>query len=511
PRIAERLGLDAARGEPAAFDASSPRFLLAYFEEVLHPLENEGVDFWWVDWQQGASSKIPGLDPLWILNHFHYLDSARRGKRALTFSRYAGLGSHRYPVGFSGDTIITWASLDFQPRFTATASNAGYGWWSHDIGGHMGGIRDDELALRWLQFGVFSPINRLHSSSNPFNGKEPWRFNAIVRDIMGDFLRLRHRLVPYLYSMNRRASREGEPVIQPLYYAEPENDEAYRVPNEYYFGSELLCCPLTVPVDREAQAAGFKAWLPPGLWIDFFNGRIYSGGRLLELWRGLQAIPVLAKAGGIVPLANDERFTNSVENPEGLELFVFAGADGVFRLWEDCGDSPGDLDENWAETTFALDWKGGRFVIAPASGNLSVIPAARRWTLRFCGFAETGIAVFLDGLQISAEPVYDKDLNRLTFSLPAAPANAEIRVEFEKAGLARNDALKALFDFLDNALIEYETKLRVFDLAKNSNSAASALAALQSLDLPKAVFSGASEILCACDVFHARDNAGGWQ
>ena len=123
-------------------------FLAAYFDLVHRPLEDQGVDFWWIDWQSGPHSRIVGIDPLWMLNHFHFLDNARGGRRPLTFSRYAGPGSHRYPVGFSGDTLVTWASLDFQPYFTATASNVGYGWWSHDIGGHMLGGRDDELATR---------------------------------------------------------------------------------------------------------------------------------------------------------------------------------------------------------------------------------------------------------------------------------------------------------------------------------------------------------------------------
>ena len=105
-----------------AFDPTDPDFLEAYFEELHHPHEDDGVDFWWLDWQQGGVTRIPGLDPLWLLNHFHYLDSGRAGKRPLTFSRYAGIGSHRYPVGFSGDTHMTWESLDFQPSFTATAS-----------------------------------------------------------------------------------------------------------------------------------------------------------------------------------------------------------------------------------------------------------------------------------------------------------------------------------------------------------------------------------------------------
>ena len=97
-------------------------------------------------------------------------------ERPLTLSRFAGAGSHRYPLGFSGDTAIYWSALKFQPYFTATASNIGYGWWSHDIGGHRGGIHDGELYLRWLWFGVFSPINRLHSTSNELMGKEPWNY-----------------------------------------------------------------------------------------------------------------------------------------------------------------------------------------------------------------------------------------------------------------------------------------------------------------------------------------------
>ena len=184
--IAKRMGIDPDSGVPVAFDPTDPDFLEAYFEELHHPHEDDGVDFWWLDWQQGGVTRIPGLDPLWLLNHFHYLDSGRAGKRPLTFSRYAGIGSHRYPVGFSGDTHMTWESLDFQPSFTATASNAGYGWWSHDIGGHFKGYKDDELTTRWVQLGVFSPILRLHSGLNPFNTREPWRFDSDSERVMTD-------------------------------------------------------------------------------------------------------------------------------------------------------------------------------------------------------------------------------------------------------------------------------------------------------------------------------------
>ena len=141
--MAKDLGVDWEHEDPVCFNITDPDFLEAYFQYLHHPYEKMGVDFWWIDWQQGGNSRIPGLDPLWMLNHYHFLDSGRDGKRPMTFSRYAGPGSHRYPVGFSGDTITTWDSLEFQPYFTANASNIGYGWWSHDIGGHMRGYKDD--------------------------------------------------------------------------------------------------------------------------------------------------------------------------------------------------------------------------------------------------------------------------------------------------------------------------------------------------------------------------------
>ena len=167
------------------------------------------------------------------------------------------------------------------------------------------GARDDELAARWVQLGVFSPINRLHSTSNPFSGKEPWNFNKRAEMIMGDFLRLRHELIPYLYTANRRASFEGCPLVRPLYWEEPEQKEAYEFPNEYYFGSELLAAPITERMDLEADLAGVKAWIPDGIWFDYQNSRIYQGGKQMMLYRTLEQMPVLAKAGAIIPRSLD--------------------------------------------------------------------------------------------------------------------------------------------------------------------------------------------------------------
>src|SRR5690606_37902690 len=169
PEMATRMGLDPTTGQPIPFEIADPQFSQAYFDVLHHPLENQGVDFWWLDWQQGSRSKIAGLDPLFWLNHLHFYDQGKTPeKRPFIFSRWPGLGGQRYPIGFSGDTVVDWSTLAFQPEMTATSSNVGYGWWSHDIGGHCEGVEEPELYLRWVQFGVFSPIFRLHSTNNEY-------------------------------------------------------------------------------------------------------------------------------------------------------------------------------------------------------------------------------------------------------------------------------------------------------------------------------------------------------
>ena len=460
PKMATAMGIDPASGKAVEFDAADPEFMEQYFQILCHDLEKQGVDFWWVDWQQGTKSKQDGLDPLWILNHFHFLDSAWKGTRPMTFSRYAGVGSHRYPIGFSGDTAITWASLNYQPYFTNTASNIGYGWWSHDIGGHMWGERDDEMMTRWVQYGVFSPINRLHSSNNPFSGKEPWRYNDQARNAMGNYLRLRHAMIPYLYSMNRRASRDALPLIQPMYYAEPEREEAYRVQNEYYFGTELLVSPITTPSDRVSLAAKTSAWLPEGLWSDFFSGTVYSGGQMKDLWRTLDNIPVLMKAGAIVPLTDEGIGGNSVENPNALEVRVFPAADGRFTLWEDAGDTPGDKDENWASTE--LTWADGVFTIHPATGNLTVLPQTRSWKIAFCSVKECTATVCIGGQTVNAETHYDADHNRFTVAIPATDIAKPITVSFDEPLVITDNRKQRIYEVLERAQTNYDLKKKIW-------------------------------------------------
>lgn len=496
--MAEAMGRDWEKEEPVNFDVTDQKFLKAYFEYLHHPNEEEGVDFWWLDWQQGGLSKIPGLDPLWMLNHYHYLDSGRRGKRRLTFSRYAGMGSHRYPVGFSGDTIISWESLAFQPYFTANASNVGYGWWSHDIGGHMKGYRDEELSTRWIQFGVFSPIMRLHSSNSAFTGKEPWNYNAVSENIMKRYLKLRHEMIPYLYTMNYHASHDGQPLIRPMYYLEPEQPEAYEVPNEYYFGTELVVCPITEPTDKAAGTACVKAWIPEGKWYDIFSGLKYDGGRMLELYRSLEDIPVLAKEGAIIPLTDLTEYTNSVENPKELAVKIVPGKKNAFILMEDTGDTCEDKEENWAQTK--LEWiNENEFIIHPANGNLDVIPKRRTWKMEFYGIADVdNLEVTVGGKAIETERIYDEKRHICQVNIPETEVTEQITISFSKGYLLReNNKPAELFALLYQAKIEYEVKEKIYAYMKEGKTSSEVLGIIQAMHLPDSVYGMLSEVLLA--------------
>lgn len=486
PQVAEALGVK--NGEKVDFDASDPRFLEAYLRFLHHPHEALGVDFWWVDWQQAGGSRIKGLDPLFILNHYHYHDNGRDGKAALVLSRYAGLGSHRTPVGFSGDTVASWESLDFQPYFTATASNVGYGWWSHDIGGHMHGVKDDELALRWLQFGVFSPIMRLHSGCNPFMVKEPWAYDSVGRAIARRFLRLRHQLLPYLHTMNLRAHAQGLPLVQPMYYGHGDTPEAYQVPNQYCFGSELMVCPITKPMHPELLRGAFDAWLPPGTYYDLFNGRRYRGGRRLRLHRSLDAMPVLARAGGIVPLAAEETLGNGVDLPAALDILLFAGAEGSFTLFEDEG-------QRQAFTPMALAWGDAlEFEIQGVTGDAALPPPLRRVTLRLYGLGEAG-ELKVQGTALMSR---EREGNVLVLRFGPMDSARGMRLWLETGGsLAPNDILGDVLELLSAARIPYDLKTELMERLRRQPDASLALSELIALNLEEGLLSALAEIITA--------------
>ncbi len=420
-KMANAMGIDASTEQHIPFDIADTRFINNYFDILHHPLEEQGVDFWWVDWQQGTSSKMEGLDPLWSLNHYHTLDKNNSNEQII-LSRYCGVGAHRYPLGFTGDTIMSWNSLDYLPYFTVNASNIGYTWWSHDIGGHYNGDKNDERYLRYIQFAVFNPILRMHSTCNEVTTKEPWTFMNGIGELASKFLRLRHRLIPYLYSANYQTHKNGIALCEPLYYEYPNEKFAYRYKNEYLFGGQLLVAPITKP-SQYKNLTQMRVWLPEGTWTDVFTGDIYQGGREIEIVRWLDSIPVFAKEGGIIPLAKYEH-NNSIENPKSLELEVYNGK-GVFELYEDLGEKSAitrfenSIEDKTQITEFYT------------TGYSNILPKNREYVFSYKNIGKVNsILVTANGVDVQFDYKID-DCLEITLKNIDFMANYKIKVCFE--------------------------------------------------------------------------------
>lgn len=391
--MALAMNVDPNSNKVIPFDFTNTDFINNYFKIVHKPYEKDGVDFWWIDWQQGTTSALDGLDPLWSLNHYHYLDINKDKKEGIILSRYSGVGSHRYPIGFSGDSVISWKSLDYLVYFTLTATNIGYTWWSHDIGGHMLGVKDDELFVRYVQFGVFSPINRLHSSASPIISKEPWTYQNGCEYIIEEFLRLRHKLIPYLYSCNYLTHFKGIPLIQPLYY-KVFDKVAFKYKNEYFFGENMLVLPIVKK--GKSNISVVKMLVPHGRWYDFFNDNIYEVNESyqeVEMVRDLTSIPVLIKQGSVIPLSANK---NVGIDTNDLDIFVYPG-NGSYSLYEKEG-------EEFIEIKFLLKETEDSLILSISSdGDFINTNNNRVFTFYFKTIKEGTIEIYENNSHINGE------------------------------------------------------------------------------------------------------------
>ena len=398
--MCEAMGQDASEERPVEFDLTNDRFINNYFKILHKPYEDDGVAFWWIDWQQGTQSQMAGLDPLWALNHYHYLDNGVNHDLGLVLSRYCEAGSHRYPLGFSADTSITYKTLNYLPYFTATASNIGYTWWSHDIGGHHHGYTEGDLFLKSVQYGIFNPIMRLHSTAMETVTKEPWAYPNGYGALVGDALRYRHAFIPYIYSEGIKTHKFGKTLISPLYYDYPEEKCAYKYKNEYFFG-EILVNPITTPVKSKSISA-VKGWVPEGTWTDIFTGEVYTagkGGKEMTFYRFPDSIPAFAKAGSTI-VFSDEKHTNDCSNPKNIIFEVYSG-NGSYDLYEDDG-------VNDAITTIknASDGKTLKTEIT-FSGDTSVLPKGRNIKLRLKNVYAGAPTVYADGEKLTVDAKCD--------------------------------------------------------------------------------------------------------
>ena len=460
PAMAQWMGMNPDEKKTIEWTASDKHFMQGWYEKVLHPMEKDGVDFWWLDWQQwGNDKQFPNLSNTWWINYTTFTDMERnRDTRPMLYHRWGGLGNHRYQIGFSGDAIISWKSLDFQPYFNSTASNVLYGYWSHDMGGHMGAHSiDPEMYIRWMQFGAFSPILRTHSTKDAGLNKEPWVFADRERDILHDIIRQRYQFAPYIYSMARRTYDDALPLCRPMYYDYPESEEAYANRNEYMFGDNVLVYPITSPMHDGISTQ--QVWLPEGCdWYELSSGTLLRGGQTVQRKFQLDEYPVYIKAGSVLP--EYDKVENLSSTSEPITVAVYPGkGDSSFTLYEDNGNDK-DYAHEYATTLLTkrtLNDSTIAVTIGARKGTYKDMPANRRYTLKLVA-STVPASVKIDG----AEASYAYDGNNLSvlIDIPDTDCAKEkiVTITFPKNAAPVADGLIGKFRHIQQGCVAVKSR-----------------------------------------------------
>ena len=420
------------QGDTIKYSLDFPDFTKAFFNSVIRDHEREGVDFWWLDWQQHLTSPYTeGLGETFWNNHVFFNDMIknRPDHRPVIFHRWGGLGSHRYQIGFSGDANINFPTLAFQPYFTSTASNVGYTYWGHDLGGHnfttLEEINDPELVLRWIQFGVFTPIFRTHATKERHIERRVWKYSNFPD--MLEAIKLRYALFPYYYTMARETYDTGIGMVRPLYYEYPDNEEAYDYEGEYFFGNDILVAPIT-EASANGKTTSKEIWFPEGKWWSPAKKIFIEGPRVETLDFAMNEIPYFYKQGSVTPL-NPPTVMNVTERPDHMILNVISGADGEFSFYEDAGDNS-DYANVYATTKFNHTFNNDEEIITinPRQGSDKGLSQSRSWLVNVYG-SQAPSSISINGKQLpDTEWTYKASDNCISINVPSKDCREESKI-----------------------------------------------------------------------------------
>jgi len=431
------------------FDPLNPKLLDVLFKMFLHPLESLGVDFFWNDSNGGMD-----VTKLWAFNHYLFMDSGRNSnKRPLILARGSIYAPHRYPVLYAGSSEIGWDKLKQIPFQFLNAANMGVSWWSHDVAGNHGGIEDGELYLRYVQLCTFGPILRFHGARGHYYKKEPWLWDAKTENIAADYLRLRHRLIPYLYTEAYNYTKSGTPLIQPFYYNYMwvYDDAWYR--NQYYLGSQLLVCPILEPKDPIMNRSVHKFFVPEGIWYDFVTGKKFPGNKKYVSFFKEADYPVFAHAGSIIPFSNRSDY-NNIGLPTDLEIQIFPGVSNTYTLYEDDGITSLYREGYFLKTSIDYNYLRNNYtvIIRSIDGKSGIAPEKRNYKMVFRNTKQAdNVTIYFNADKLESENYVEG--NDFIVEVKNVPTIGQLTINCKGKDI-EIDAVRLINDDFDSILMD---------------------------------------------------------
>ena len=447
------------------YDAFSPEARDIYWQN-LRNLFNKGTDAWWMDstdpdffnpkesnydHKAGANGTWRSLRNAFPLETVRGVYQAQRKesdkKRVFIMTRSAFAGQQHYGSGmWSGDVASSWDMLRKQVPAGLSYSLTGCPNFNTDIGGFFCGSYNtrgggsapknpqfQELYVRWMQYALFCPVFRSHGADAP---REIWQFGKKgepVYDAIEKQIRLRYRMLPYLYSTAWQVTSNNESYLRPLFSDFAADKKVWDMADEFMFGRSILALPILNPqytqeqVIREDAMTGWDrkevknnganneqvAWnetktatkyLPKGAdWYDFWTGKQYKGGQNVTLQTQLDRVPMFVRAGSILPLGEEMQYVG--EKPwDNLEIRVYPGANASFNLYEDEGDNYNYERGQYSEITFHWADAKHTLTISPRKGQFPGMLQQRRFTILLPGQAPSeGKTVEYNGKEVTVK------------------------------------------------------------------------------------------------------------
>lgn len=420
-----------------------------YLNMFINNLEMQGVELYSIDYNN-PNDKID----LWKFAHYHHGKIETRGKRGLSLTRNHGIAAHRYPIIWSGKTLVNWTTLNLLPRYNLQGYNVGVSFIAHPIGGYHNGIEEAELYLRYIQFACFSPIFLLASEGGKYYKREPWKWNPIIENDIINFMNLRYKLIPYIYTESYNYHKTGKGIVKPFYYDYPKILDDVQYKNQYFFGQNLFVSPITnkknIVIDRVMK----KVFVPDGIWFNLLDGKQYNGTKYYTNFYRDEDYPVFVKAGSIIPMS----YNIKEDIPSTLELNIYPLSDGTYNLYEDDGITNNYKKGMYMITNFSYHYEKDNYTLKISKSEGKNLLSKRNYLLRFKNTKNIK-AVYIEDKSITYNCYYDKNDFVIQINNLIVGRNLEVNIKGENVlvssiRLINEDIKEILYDLAINTSLK---------------------------------------------------------